>query len=60
VHVPAEISLLVVVALLGISVAASLLWPEKPAGNGEAGQSDGKAAGGDGTEEIGDGKMNPR
>ena len=30
VHVPAEISLLVVVALLGASVAASLLWPEKP------------------------------
>jgi integral membrane protein, TerC family len=60
VHVPAEISLLVVVALLGASVAASLLWPEKPGGNGEAGQSDEKAAGGDGTEEIGDGKMNPR
>ncbi len=59
VHVPAEISLLVVVALLGASVAASLLWPEKPGGNGEAGQSDVKAAGGDGTEEIGDGKMNP-
>jgi tellurite resistance protein TerC len=34
VHVPAEISLLVVVALLGASVAASLLWPEKPGGNG--------------------------
>jgi len=60
VHVPAEISLLVVVALLGASVAASLLWPEKPGGNGEAGPSDVKAAGGDGTEEIGDGKMNPR
>jgi tellurite resistance protein TerC len=60
VHVPAEISLLVVVALLGASVAASLLWPEKPDGNGEAGQSDGIAAGGDGTEKIGDGKMNPR
>ena len=60
VHVPAEISLLVVVALLGASVAASLLWPEKPNGNGEAGRSDEKAAGGDGTEEIGDGKMNPR
>jgi len=29
VHVPAEISLLVVVALLGASIAASLLWPEK-------------------------------
>ena len=60
VHVPAEISLLVVVGLLGASVAASLLWPEKPGGNGEAGQGDVKAAGGDGTEEIGDGKMNPR
>jgi tellurite resistance protein TerC len=46
VHVPAEISLLVVVALLGASVAASLLWPEKP--------------GGEGTEGNGDGKMNPR
>jgi len=60
VHVPAEISLLVVVTLLGASVAASLLWPEKPGGNGEAGQDDAKAAGGAGTEEIGDGKMNPR
>jgi TerC family integral membrane protein len=60
VHVPAEISLLVVVGLLGASVAASLLWPEKPGGNGEAGQGDVKAAGGDGTEEIGDGKINPR
>jgi tellurite resistance protein TerC len=58
VHVPAEISLLVVVALLGISVAASLLCPEKPGGDVEVGQSDGIAAGGDGTEEIGDGKMN--
>jgi tellurite resistance protein TerC len=60
VHVPAEISLLVVVALLGASVAASLLWPEKPGENGEAGQSDVIAADGDGTEEIGDGKMNHR
>jgi tellurite resistance protein TerC len=60
VHVPAEVSLLVVVALLGASVGASLLWPEKPAGNGEAGQGDVKAADGDGTERIGDGKMNPR
>ena len=58
VHVPAEISLLVVVTLLGASVAASLLWPEKPGGNGDAGQSGAKTAGGDGTEEIGDGKMN--
>ena len=45
-HVPAEISLLVVVSLLGASVAASLLWPGKP--------------GGVGTEEGGDGKMDPR
>jgi len=59
VHLPAEISLLVVVALLGVSVAASLLWPEKPGGNSDAGQSDVKTAGGDGTGEIGDGKMNP-
>jgi tellurite resistance protein TerC len=57
VHVPAEISLLVVVALLGFSVAASLLWPGKPGGNGIAGQRDVKAAGGDGTEGNGDGKM---
>lgn len=60
VHVPAEISLLVVVALLGASVAASLLRPEKPGGDGEDGQSDVKATGGDGTKEIGDGKMNLR
>jgi len=53
VHVPAEISLLVVVTLLGVSVAASLLWPEKPGGNGDE-----KPAGGEGTEEIGDDKMN--
>lgn len=58
VHVPAEVSLLVVLALLGGSVAASLLWPEKPGGNREDGQSDEKAPGGDGTEENGDGKMN--
>ena len=59
-HVPAEVSLLVVVALLGASVGASLIWPEKPGGDDDAGQGDGKAAGGDGTEEIGDGKMNLR
>jgi tellurite resistance protein TerC len=58
VHVPAEISLLVVVALLGASVAASLLWAEKPGGNGEAGRSDEISAGDDGTKEIGDGRMN--
>jgi len=60
VHVPAETSLLVVVALLGASLVASLLWAEKPGVNGEAGQSDVKEADGDGTEETGDGKMNPR
>ena len=60
VHVPAEISLLVVVALLGASVAASLTWPEKPEGNGEAGLRHEKATGGDGMKEIGDGKMNRR
>jgi len=60
VHVPAEISLFVVLALLGLSVAASLLWPEKPGGNGDAGPDDVKAGGGDGTEETGDDKMNLR
>jgi len=60
VHVPAEISLLVVVALLGFSVAASLLWPEKPEGNGDAGRNEEKAEGGEGTEENGDDKMNHR
>jgi tellurite resistance protein TerC len=59
-HVPAEISLLVVVSLLGLSVAASLLLPEKPGGDGEALRSDEKAAGGDETEGNGDGKMSPR
>jgi tellurite resistance protein TerC len=60
VHVPAEVSLLVVLALLGGSVAASLLWPEKPEGNGEDGESIEKAGDGDGTEKIGDGKISPR
>jgi len=60
VHVPAEISLFVVLALLGLSVAASLLWPEKPGGNGDAGPDDVKAGDGDGTEETGDDKMNLR
>ena len=58
VHVPAEISLLVVVGLLGISIAASLLWPGKPGGNGAPGPGDEKAPGADGTGETGDGKMN--
>ncbi|HLO10151.1 MAG TPA: TerC family protein [Desulfobacteria bacterium] len=57
-HVPAEISLLVVVGLLGISVAASLLWPEKPEGNGDPELGPEKAPGGDGTEGNGDDKMN--
>ncbi len=62
VHVPAEVSLLVVVALLGASVAASLLWPEKPGGNGDEKPEGGDGTGeiGDGTGEIGDGKMSPR
>src|SRR5512135_2203346 len=59
VHVPAEISLLVVVALLGISVAASLLWPGKPEGNGDTELGLEKAPDGDGTDGNGDGKMNP-
>jgi hypothetical protein len=58
VHVPAEISLLVVMGLLGISVAASLLWPGKSEGNEAPKLCDEKAPVGDGTEEIGDGKMN--
>jgi tellurite resistance protein TerC len=58
VHVPAEISLLVVVALLGFSVAASLLWPEKPGGNVDPELPHEKAPGGDGTGANGDGKMN--
>ena len=60
VHVPAEISLFVVLALLGLSVAASLLWPEKPGGIEDAGPGDVKAGDGDGTEEIDDDKMNLR
>jgi hypothetical protein len=50
----------VVLALLGLSVAASLLWPEKPGGIGDAGPGDIKAGDGDGTEEIDDDKMNLR
>jgi tellurite resistance protein TerC len=60
VHVPAEISLLVVVALLGASVAASLLWPGKPGGDGDPEPGREKAPGGDGTEGDGDDKMNRR
>lgn len=58
VHVPAEISLLVVVVLLGASVATSLLWPEKPGRDGDPGPGREKAPGGDGTEGDGDDKMN--
>jgi len=57
-HVPAEVSLLVVVTLLGASVAASLLWPGKSGGDGDVAAGEGKTAGGEGTEKIGDGKMN--
>ena len=63
VHVPAEISLLVVVALLAASVAASLLWPGKPEGNGpsgEEGEGGDEAASRDATEVDGGGKMNRR
>jgi len=63
-HVPAEISLLVVVSLLGLSVAASLLWPA--AAGKEAGEDGGAVDTGDETArggssgEAGDDKMNPR
>ncbi|MFA6149470.1 MAG: TerC family protein [bacterium] len=66
VHVPAEVSLLVVVTLLGASVAASLLWPEKAGAGDEPGTVDEpvpvdeKTAGGDGTDGTGDDKMNRR
>ncbi len=60
IHVPAEISLLVVVVLLGASVTASLLWPEKPGGNGDAVPDDVMAAIGERTDETGDDKMTPR
>jgi len=63
VHVPAEISLLIVVSVLGISIAASLLWPGEPEGNGVDGgtaEADDKVTDGDGSGEAGDGKMNPR
>jgi len=62
-HVPAEISLLVVVSLLGLSVAASLLWPAagKEAGeDGGAVDTGGETARGDSSGEAGDDKMNPR
>ncbi|MBW6504005.1 TerC family protein [bacterium] len=58
VHVPAEISLLVVVALLGFSVAASLLWPGKPVGSVNPELRHEKAPDGYGTGANGDGKMN--
>jgi len=62
-HVPAEISLLVVVALLGGSVAASLIWPATAGEGGEDGEAGGTDAGtaiGDVPAEIGDDKMKPR
>ena len=62
-EIPAEISLLVVVALLGISVAASLLWPGKTDGNGdgEGGGPNGEnAADESAPPEIGGGNMDPR
>jgi len=66
VHVPAEISLLIVVSLLGISIAASLLWPGEAKGNGvsgqtgEPGEGDDEAVNRDAAEEGGGGKMNRR
>ena len=63
VHVPAEISLLIVVSVLGISIAASLLWPGEPEGNGVDGgtaEADDKVTDGDGSGGAGDGKMNTR
>ena len=63
VHVPAEISLLIVVSFLGISIAASLMWPGEPEGNGAgdgAVEGDDEAENRDATEEEGGGKMNRR
>jgi len=61
-HVPAEISLLVVVSLLGLSVAASLLWPAagKEAGEDGGAVNTGETASGGSSGEAGDDKMNPR
>jgi tellurite resistance protein TerC len=62
-HVPAEISLLVVVALLGASVAASLIWPGTPgegSEDGEAVEIDVETANGDAPGKVGDDKMDPR
>jgi len=69
-HVPAEVSLLVVVTMLGASVAASLFWPGAPAGGGGGGEAEvtvvdigeilpGEDAAGDPKADDGD-KMNPR
>lgn len=63
VHVPAEVSLLIVMSFLGISVAASLLWPGVTEGNdasGEAGEGGDEVANRDDAEAEGDGKMNRR
>jgi len=60
-HVPAEVSLLVVVSLLGLSVAASLAWPAKPARDGGIAPEEPGREGsiGDAADAPGDGKMNP-
>ena len=62
-HVPAEISLLAVVSLLGLSVAASMLWPAAGMEAGEGGgavDTGGETASGGSSGEAGDDKMNPR
>ena len=62
-HVPAEISLLAVVSLLGLSVAASMLWPAAGKEAGEGGgavDTGGETASGGSSGEAGDDKMNPR
>jgi len=53
-EVPAEVSLLVVVTLLGISVAASLLWPGAPEGGAGENAPEVESREGD------DDNMNPR
>ncbi len=60
-HVPAEVSLLLVVSLLGLSVAASLAWPGKPAreGGAAAGGTDREGSNGDAADVRGDGKISP-
>jgi len=48
VEVPAEWSLLVVVSLLGGSVAASLIWPGAPEAEAERNATEGEPPGSDG------------